>query len=169
MSFLKEKLFAMGFMVCAAGFSLGLLMIRYGGLRHRRFEHYPDYVEAQQRAYAVATGLMTWSAVAALLLLVFGLLIAFGIGPNALARWVDGVVVQERLVLYPDGTMFLGAMPAAGEPCRCYLRLRLPNGLVTEVACDAHTYQIARVGMKGRARLLGRRLVDFVVPSDPAE
>jgi hypothetical protein len=169
MSFLKERLLVAGFGLAATGAFVGLAMIRSVPRYRDRYSREPNYAswesytEARESWYGLGLWVLGGSLGFALLLGILGLVIALGLGPSWMAKTVHGVRVEERLLHYPDGTTHYNRAPLSDCSVRCYVRVRLPNGTVTELSTDEDTYRRLKLGTEGSARMVGRRLVDFYV------
>jgi hypothetical protein len=103
---------------------------------------------------------VTIGAVLALISVLFGIAVAFGVGPNIFATTLKGVVVEEKIETLSDGSPVFNDMPE-DVPLKHYLRVRLQDGEVLELQCKRETYFANRRGACGTARMMGGRLVSF--------
>jgi hypothetical protein len=160
-SFRTEQMFAAMFAAAASGLWWGLDTMSKTP-RRRQFESHEEWRAAMERTTDLGVFVAGASGVSMVLLLAAGLMIAFGVGPSFLARYWVGVRVEERLLLYPDGTVHYNRGALSDCDVRHYLRIRLPDGSATEVQCKEEVYDALRIGAVGNARILGRRLLSFV-------
>lgn len=154
-SFWKETAVASVILAGLACIGIGMELLRTTARFNRA-----SYNDAEQFARFGLT-LIGFGLVLIIVSVLFGAFVAFGLGPNFLAKTVEGAVVEERFLTSPEGEPILDASPDDYD--RCYLRLRMPSGEVVEARCSAAIYRSAHTGTAGTVRLMGERMVSFEI------
>jgi hypothetical protein len=103
-------------------------------------------------------------AILSVISVLLGLSIAFGVGPDFLARVLRDAVIDEKLETLSDGSPVFNDTPE-DISLKHYFRLRLSDGEVLEVQCKKELFHSHNRGTQGIARVIGGRLVSFSTSS----
>ena len=152
-TFWRERYVFLGLAAGVALIAIGLIVMRTIPRTARNF----DLINRQT---VVGEWITVIGATAAVASLAGGLTIAFGIGPDFMARPIEGVTIDEKIETLPDGSPVFNDTPE-DIPLKHYLRLRMRDGEVIECRCSREVYHACRREMRGTARMIGERLVSF--------
>ncbi len=155
-SFLSEKIIGWLIGSGVVGILLGGYMIT-GGRRGRIYRYSTDLETINFRTHVGET-IVVIGAVVALIGLIAGLMIAYGLGPS---RRLYQVLVEERMVTLSDGTPVFSDIPE-GEPLKYYLRMRTTDGEVFEARCAPEVFYAVKEQSIGNAKVAGEKLISFM-------
>src|SRR5438132_1124027 len=127
------------------GIASGSLIIFGGLMILRTIPRGTRHIDLINHQTVVAEWIIVIGAMVVLVSLIGGLALAFGIGPNFLARPIYGVTIDEKLETLSDGSPVFNDTPE-DIPLKHYLRLRMKDGEIIECRCSSQIYHANRRG-----------------------